>query len=138
MAATAAAALLFGLAPALHAATVDTRGGLQETVRSSLSRGKRGVLSTLVCEIALALMLLVSSGLLVQAFGKVLHTDPGFRPENVMTWSLRLPGAKYAFLSAAIARLRALPGVTAASAAWRWCPSGWPWAWLLHMPPRIC
>lgn len=122
---TGAAAIAFGVFPALQAARVDTRGGLQETARSTLTGGKRRALSALVVfEVATALVLLVSSGLLVQAFRKVLHTDPGFRPDNTLTWSLRLPPTKYdknektyALFHGLVERLRALPGVTAASAA---------------------
>jgi predicted permease len=122
---TGAAAILFGLVPALQAAAADTRGALQEAARSTLTRGKRGVLSALVvCEIALALTLLAASGLLIQSFRKVLHVDPGFRAESVLTWSLRLPGLKYpkpeqqlAFYQGLIDRLKVLPGVTSVSAA---------------------
>jgi putative ABC transport system permease protein len=122
---TGAAAVLFGLAPALQAAAVDTRNCLQEAARSTLTRGKRAALSVLVAgEIALALVLLASSGLLLQAFRKVMHEDPGFRPENVLTFSLRLAPTKYpkseqqmAFFTGLTERLRALPGVAAASAA---------------------
>ncbi|HEV3198304.1 MAG TPA: ABC transporter permease [Bryobacteraceae bacterium] len=121
---TGAAAMLFGLVPALQAATADTRGALQEVARSTLTRGKRGVLSVLVvCEIALALTLLAASGLLVQSFRKVLHVDPGFRAENVLTWTLRLAGVKYpkpeqqlAFFQGLVERLKVLPGVTSVSA----------------------
>ena len=124
IAATGAAAILFGLAPALQAAAVDGRGCLQATTRTTLTRGKRGVLSVLVVgEIALALMLLISSGLVVQAFRKVLSMDPGFRAEHVMTFSLRLPNSKYpkpeqrlAFLNGLTERLKAVPGVSAVSA----------------------
>jgi predicted permease len=125
VAVTGAAAVLFGLFPALQAAGVDTRNCLQEAARSSLTRGKRAALSVLVAgEIALALVLLASSGLLLQAFRKVMGEDPGFRPENVLTFSLRLAPAKYpkpeqqlAFFTTLTERLRALPGTTAASAA---------------------
>jgi putative ABC transport system permease protein len=121
---TGAAAVVFGLAPALHAAAVDARGYLQESARSTLSRGKRATLSVLVVgEIGLALILLVSSGLLLQAFRKVMHADPGYRGDNVLTWKLALPEARYAkseqqqaFYSDLVARLRSLPGVRAASA----------------------
>ena len=124
IAVTGAAALLFGLAPALQAAAVDGRGCLQAASRSTLSRGKRGALGALVvCEIALALMLLVCSGLLIQTFRKVLHVDPGFRPENVLSWWLDLPSSRYpkpeaqfAFYRELVGRLSALPGVTAVSA----------------------
>jgi predicted permease len=122
---TGLAATLFGLAPALQAAAVDALSCMQEAARSSLSKSRHRVLSALVvCEIALACMLLVCSGLLVQAFRKVLHVDPGFRPANVMTWRLELPEVKYpkpaqqlAAYRDLAARLKALPGVTGASAA---------------------
>jgi len=104
---------------------VDTRAGLQETARSSMTRGRRTLLSSLVAgEIALAVVLLIGAGLLLQAFVKVLRVDPGFRAENVLTWHLRLPEVKYqkqtelaAFYRALVDRLRVLPGVQSASAA---------------------
>ncbi len=119
------AALVFGLAPALQAASIDHNGALQQSVRTTLAPGKRRILSGLVvCEIGLALMLLVASGLILQAFRKVLHVDPGFRPDNVITWNLRLPPAKYrqppqqlAFFNSLVERLRTVPGVRSASAA---------------------
>jgi putative ABC transport system permease protein len=126
LAITGAAAVLFSLAPALQAARADTRGCLQDAApRSSLSRGRRGTLSALVVsEIALALMLLICASLLVEAFRKVLRVDPGFRPENVITYSIALPETKYgqpeqrvAFFQNLLERLRALPGVKSAGAA---------------------
>jgi predicted permease len=122
---TGAAAMLFGVAPALQAAAVDALSCLQEASRSSMSRSRHRILSGLVvCEIALACILLVSSGLLIQAFRKVLHVDPGIRTDHVMTWRLELPEAKYpkaeqqlAAYRDLVSRLKALPGVTAVSAA---------------------
>jgi predicted permease len=120
-----ASTVLFSLAPALDAVRGSGRGWLEETARVTLSRGRRVALGTLVIgEIALALMLLVGSGLLVQAFRKVLNVDPGFRPQGVLTWSLELPGAKYkdkasryALFHELTARLKNIPGVERASAA---------------------
>ena len=123
---TGAAAILFGLAPTVQASGVDTRSCLQDAAtRSSLSRGRRYTLNALVvCEISLALILLASAGLLVEAFRKVLSVDPGFRPENVITFRVSLPNAKYekpeqrlAFFENLIERVRALAGVKAAGAA---------------------
>ena len=122
---TGAAALLFGLAPALQSSKVDARGALQDSgVRASLSRARRGTLRALVVsEIALALVLSVSAGLLVEAFRKVLHVDPGFRPENVITFGVTLPDVKYkedaqrVFFENLLDRLRAVPGVKSAGAA---------------------
>lgn len=122
---TGAAAIVFGLAPALQAAAVDTRGALGESARSTLTRGKRGVLGGLViCEVALAMILLISSALLLQAFRRVTNGDPGFLTDNVITWSLRPAPVKYqkeeqryAFYKDLLDRLRAVPDVAAASAS---------------------
>ena len=123
---TGAATMLSGLLPALQASRVDTGSCLQETgTRVSLSRGSRRTLSGLVvCEIGLALMLLISAGLLIQAFRKVLHVDPGFRPENVITFGVDLPDASYgkpeqklAFFRSLVEQLRNVPGVQSAGAA---------------------
>jgi predicted permease len=122
---TCAAALLFGLAPSLAAARVDVRASLQDAgTRTTVSRGRRATLGALVvCEIGLALMLSISAGLLVEAFRKVLQVDPGFRPENVLTFHVSIADATYdkpekkiAYYDNLLARLRALPGVKAAGA----------------------
>jgi putative ABC transport system permease protein len=123
--ATALAAVLFGLAPALNAAKGNLQQALHETARSSLSRRRRGFLSALVVgEIGLALLLLTSAGLLFQALRNVLKVDPGFRPENVLAFGVAMPGAKYPndeqrilFVDRFLERLRALPGVKYAGAA---------------------
>jgi len=123
---TTGAVSLFGLAPSLHASKVDTRGSLQDAAtRTTLTRARRGALrSMVVCEIALALMLLISAGLLLEAFRKVLNVDPGFRPANVISYGVSLPEAKYtkpdqriAFFESLVDRLRAVPGVQSAGAA---------------------
>jgi putative ABC transport system permease protein len=69
-------------------------------------------------EVALALMLLVGAGLTVRSFGHLTSVEPGFDPQNVLTFRLRLPDAKYkeasqtfAFLREAMTRISALPGV---------------------------
>jgi putative ABC transport system permease protein len=122
---TGTAAVLFSLAPALQASAVDTRNRLIDMARSTLTRGKRATLSVLVIgEVALALMLLAASGLVLQAFRNVLNQDAGFRADNVLTFSLRPPPVKYPkpenwlpFYTRLVENLRALPGVSAASAA---------------------
>ena len=117
---TGGAASLFGLAPSLQASKIDTRGSLQDAAtRTTLSRARRAALRAMVVfEIALALMLLISAGLLVEAFRKVLHVDPGFRPGNVISFGVNLPEAKYtkpeqriAFFENLVDRLRVVPGV---------------------------
>ena len=122
---TGVAALLFGLIPALQGSRADLRSALHEAaLRSSLSRARRGTLNLLVIsETGLALALLISSGLLLRAFHRVTHIDPGFRPENVLTFSVDLPKETYskreqtqAFHRTVLDRIRALPGVAAAGA----------------------
>jgi len=134
---TAASAVLFGVAPTLHASRADTASSLHESsTRTSLSGRQRRSLAALVaCEIALAVMLLISASLLVQAFRTVLHTDPGFRPENTLTFSLELPELKYtkpaqraAFYHQLLDSLHALPGVRAAGATSALPLDGW-WGW---------
>lgn len=123
---TGAAAVLFGLAPALVAVRVDLRASLHDTgTRSSISRSRSRSLSALVVgEIALALVLLVSAGLLVQAFRRVQQVDPGFRAENVLTFRVSIPEATYdkpekvlAFFENLLTQVRAIPGVRSAGAA---------------------
>jgi putative ABC transport system permease protein len=123
---TGAAALFAGLIPAIQGSRADLRGALHEAaLRASSSRGRRRTLNALViAEVALALAVLIPSGLLVRAFEKVLHVDPGFRPENVLAFSLGLPEQTYSKTEQAVAfyrnlltELRALPGVTAAGAS---------------------
>ena len=123
---TAASALLFGLFPALQASRTEMSGALHVSARrASFSRAQSRTLNVLVVsEIGLALALLIASGLLVRAFHKVTHVDPGFRAENVLTFDLDLPEQKYAkseqlvaFYRQLLDRLRRAPGVAAAGAS---------------------
>jgi predicted permease len=123
---TGATAVLFGLAPAVDSSRVDLRTCLHEAgQRLSISGNRRRGLSALVVvEIALAFVLLVSASLLLQAFRRVLVQDPGFRPENTLTFRLSLPDAKYkepgrriSYYEDLLQQLRALPGVKSAGAA---------------------
>jgi len=120
-----AAALLFGLAPALQASRADIRGPLQNGVaRATATGGQRATLSGFViCEIGLALVLSIGAVLLVQSFRKVLQVDPGFQSENVLTFRISAPDATYdkpekkvAFYDQLLERLRRLPGVSFAGA----------------------
>ena len=122
---TALAGVLFSLAPVLQASALDTRGWLQEAARNTFGKGRRAMLGTLVTgEVALSLVLLSGCGLILQAFQKVMHENPGFRPDHVLTFSLRPSPVKYpkpeqrlSFYQSLLDRLRALPGVRDASAA---------------------
>ena len=116
--------LLFGSAPALHASRTDLQLALKEGARSvGDQRGSWLRRGFVVAEIALALTLLVGAGLLVRSFARLQGVDPGFDPENLLTFNVALPDAKYKepqarvlFFEAALSRLASLPGVVAAGA----------------------
>ena len=118
-----ATGILFGLAPAWLAARTDVNEALKQGARGTTEGGGRGRLRStlLVLEVAFALVLLASAGLLVRSFGRLAHVDPGFNPENATLIRLSLPAKKYgqpaqqaAFADALLSRLSALPGVQAA------------------------
>jgi putative ABC transport system permease protein len=122
---TVFAALLSGLAPALQAARSIAHEALrQRTAGSSTPSGRgRGLHAVVIGEIALALVLLVGAALVVRAFLEVQKVETGFRPDNVLTFRVDLPRAKYvnserriSFFTELLERCRALPGVQAAGA----------------------
>jgi predicted permease len=113
----------FGALPAWSASRHDAAAALKEAgTRGSAGRRTTFLRAALVVgEIALAVMLLSTAGLLVRSFAKLQQENPGFTAGGVITARLDLPEAKYdqpakriAFVDATLARLRALPGVGAA------------------------
>ena len=124
-AATLAAALVFGLVPALQAMTARPDKALKETTRGGTADPGRRRLSRafVVAEIGLAVVLLVGAGLLTRSFIRLSTQPIGFDPEQTLTFSLSLPEARYGspqavslFYRDALDRIRALPGVVAAGA----------------------
>jgi putative ABC transport system permease protein len=120
--------IIFGLAPALTASKTNLVGSLKESERTdSPSTVRHWLRKTLVVtEVALALVLLISAGLLVRSFAKLLDVHPGFDPHNVITLRVSLPPAQYdkatkvaAFYDDVLARVSALPGVQHAAAAFQ-------------------
>jgi putative ABC transport system permease protein len=117
--------IVFGIVPAMTSTSIDLNSSLKEGGRGT-SDGKRGAMLrdlVAVAEIALALMLLVSSGLLIRSFLKLQKSDPGFKPENVATMQVLLPRNKYpegpqisAFFDQLLERIKAMPGVDSAGA----------------------
>lgn len=115
------AGLLFGALPAWSASRGDAAAALKEAgTRTTAGRRTQFLRTTLVAtEIALAVMLLSTAGLLVKSFARLEQINPGFVPGGVATARLDLPREKYdqpakivAFHDATVAGLRALPGVT--------------------------
>jgi putative ABC transport system permease protein len=117
--------IVFGLAPAWLAASVDLNESLKEGTRGNTETGLRGRLRSglVVVEVALTLVLLAGAGLLMRSFAQLMERDPGYHGAGVTTLQMRLPDVKYAkresrieFLDKVLVGLRALPGVQAAAA----------------------
>ena len=114
--------IAFGLAPLLRVGGEADLGGLREGARSGGGQ-KEGVRSMLVVvEIVASVVLLVSAGLLIRALWNVQMTNPGFRPESVLTLQTPLPTPQFnrvvtraAFYEGVLSKTRAVPGVTNAA-----------------------
>src|SRR5262249_8047793 len=102
----------------------------------------------LVVEVSLALVLLAGAGLLVRSMYNLLHVDPGFNPDNLLTMRFSLPpGEQYniqrrrVFYDEALRHVRALPGVRAAALTFSLPISGSNWSSMFTVadkptPPR--
>ena len=117
--------IIFGLAPALQASKVELTEAMKEGGRASSSGGGRSRLrnALVVAEIAIAIVVLVSAGLLLKSFRKLQQVDLGFDTRNVLTASVEIPDAQYpkqeqasAFYKGLLEKVKALPGVESASA----------------------
>jgi putative ABC transport system permease protein len=118
------AALIFGAMPVRRSGSMAL--ALHESGRTSTaSRGRHRARQVLMgAQVALALVLLIASGLLVRSFQKLRALDPGFDARSALTFSIGLPDRNYPNREAAIAAhhaildgLNALPGVRTASAS---------------------
>ena len=91
------AGLLFGVAPAIRAAQGNLSLALKSGGRGTSLGRNEGQLSDalVVVEVAFSLVLLVAGGLLTRTFLKLLHTDPGFRPEQSVAMRLSIPKYRY-------------------------------------------
>jgi predicted permease len=119
------ACLASGIAPALHAASVDLNLTIKEGGRGTTgSKGSHRVRGLLVAsEVALALVALVSAGLFARSFEIARKLDPGLNPEHVVVSHLQLGTAGYSvaerrlFCEGLRERLEAQPGIEAVSYA---------------------
>ena len=111
------AALACGTVPALRASAPDF-ARLREGGRGNTGRRRRGRDLLVVGQTALALVLVIASGLLVQSFNKLRHVDPGYRTDGLYTFQFAperpfRDGPSWGRMHLAFMdRLRALPGVT--------------------------
>jgi len=115
------AGLLFGLAPVLHTMgsrlSGDLAAGQRETSHRSIRR-LNGAL--IIAQITLSVTLLISAGLVLKSFRRLLHTDLGFEPSGATAMSLPLPRQKYMnnssavpFMIAILDELRSIPDIRA-------------------------
>jgi putative ABC transport system permease protein len=119
-----ATGVIFGLVPAWQASHVDLNSSLKSGTRTGGGgEGKGRVRNALImAEVALALVLLISAGLLIQSFARLGSVQPGLRTERLLTARISLPEVAYpknenvtAFIDQFLLRIRALPGVESAS-----------------------
>jgi putative ABC transport system permease protein len=118
---TALIGLVVGLVPAIHI----FRGGLIAGIQQNSARSTAGHQSTrrslVVSEVALAIVLLVSAGLLLRSFDRLFAVWPGFNPSRLLTMQVQInghrldrSGARSQFYAQALQAVRRLPGVAAA------------------------
>ncbi len=125
-AASVFAGIFFGLYPAIRAMRPRLVEVLQDAGRGgSASRFTRRLLNGMVSgQVALALILLLSAGVMIRSFSRLLQVEPGFRTEDVMVAVLSLPNSEFRdrdsqvqFWNELVDRVSALPGVEAAGAS---------------------
>ncbi|MFL6567882.1 MAG: ABC transporter permease [Chthoniobacterales bacterium] len=117
--------VIFGLVPALQASHIDLNSSLKSGMRGGSGGEGKGRLRNglVVTEVALALVLLICAGLLIQSFARLGKVQMGVQTERLLTAQVSLPEVAYpknenviAFFDQLLPRLRALPGVQDASA----------------------
>lgn len=119
-----ATGVIFGLVPAWQASHVDLSTALKSGTRTGGGGERKGRLRNglVMAEVALALVLLICAGLLIQSFARLGRVQPGMRTERLLTARVQLPDTAYpkneniiAFFEQFLPRIRALPGVESAS-----------------------
>jgi putative ABC transport system permease protein len=151
-------AILFGLAPAIQASRPDLNVVLRESERkTTTSSGRMARHSLAVAEVALAMVLLVGAGLMINTIFHLQRVNPGFDGNHVLSMDLQLPeGGKYlervpggdmektqpavtAFYQRLLEKTSALPGVESAAVIGalptRCCPEFYSFAILGHPAP---
>src|SRR5687768_16836657 len=114
--------IVFGLAPAIQASRPDLNEVLKEGGRTTAGGARHRLRNVLVTtEIALAVVLLIGAGLMMKSLLKLLQSNVGFNPENVLTMTVAVPPPKYTdgdsqvrFFDQLNDRIKSLPGVNGA------------------------
>ena len=122
--------VVFGLVPAFRATRHGARESLGQAARGVIGGRERIRSALTVSEMALALILLMGAGLMLESFLRLRAVNPGFSPHSVMTLTVDLPDSEYhtanqmqAFHTRMLGELSRLPGVLAAGAV-NWIPLG--------------
>lgn len=125
--------LLAGLAPALGVGRLRLSPALMSSRSSESRSAKRTRTSFVAAEVALAVVLTIAAGLMVQTLRKLGAVDPGFRAGHLLTLHVQPTGARFRSASVAeyyqivLERVRAIPGVRAAGAIQHLPFSGYSW-----------
>jgi putative ABC transport system permease protein len=111
-------AVIFGLAPALAAARPDLNSALKEGSRGAITGQNRSRQTLVIAEVALASVVLISTGLLVSSFARLLAVKPGFNQKHLLTMRIGLTSHQYTksverkrFVRELNDRLNAVPGI---------------------------
>jgi predicted permease len=122
MALTLAAAIIFGLAPALRSSQVNLQEILKECGRGASGARHRLQRVFVAVEVALALVLLIGAGLMLRSLSALWRVNPGFNPSHAITFNLSMPSSSATTSTQTRARLRqfddkmrSIPGVQAVS-----------------------
>jgi putative ABC transport system permease protein len=119
-----ATGVVFGLVPAWQASHVDLNSSLKSGARTGSGGENKGRVrnALIMAEVALALVLLISAGLLIQSFARLGRVQPGVRTGRLLTAHVAPSGVTYpknenviAFYDQLLPRIRAIPGVESAS-----------------------
>lgn len=113
--------IIFGLTPGIEATRLDLAATLREASRGAGARTRRGSRAVLItCEIALACILLIGTGLMIRTLVSLQRSNPGFDARGVLTFEIAPAGAGYqtdvrraSLVNEFESRLAALPGVEA-------------------------
>ncbi|HEY0378385.1 MAG TPA: ABC transporter permease [Pyrinomonadaceae bacterium] len=113
--------LLVGLIPALHASRGDLHTGLQQSSRRTAGGQQLTRRMLVVAEVALALVLLVSAGLLLRSMQRLFAVDPGFDTSHLLTMQVQTSGHRFdedtthRFFAQSLEAVSQVPGVTSAA-----------------------
>jgi putative ABC transport system permease protein len=138
-------ALVFGLLPALGSGGADPSGGTLQGARGNAPAAYRLRRALVAAQLALAVVLLIGAGVLARSFAALQHVELGVDVEDVLTYEVHLPEARYPEAAARTAlheelqeRVGALPGVRTAGAI-HWLPvqgRGYSWGFFREDPPE--